>query len=91
MPQEYRGARFGRDQLAREGTIHFYARQYWEQFVLHKTVLTFRSDTKMRLFLYLIPSMKNEFLLGKKYLSMKGVFSVENRIIDNVGMSLPSA
>jgi hypothetical protein len=45
----------------------------------------------MRLFLYLIPSMKIEFLLGKKFLSMKGVFSVENRIIDNVGMSLPSA
>jgi hypothetical protein len=31
---------------------------------------------------------ENEFLLGIKYLSMKGVFSVENRILDSVGMSL---
>jgi hypothetical protein len=34
---------------------------------------------------------ENEFLLAEKYLSMKGVFSVENRILDSVGMSLPSA
>ena len=34
---------------------------------------------------------ENEFLLAKKYLSMKDVFSVENRILDSVGMSLPSA
>jgi hypothetical protein len=33
---------------------------------------------------------ENEFLLAKKYLSMKGVFSVENHIFDNVGMSLSS-
>jgi len=33
---------------------------------------------------------ENEFLLAKKYLSMKGVFSVENHILDNVGLSLPS-
>jgi hypothetical protein len=34
---------------------------------------------------------ENEFFLVKEYLSMKGVFSVENRILDNVGMSLPSS
>jgi hypothetical protein len=34
---------------------------------------------------------ENEFLLAKKYLLMKGVCSVENRILDNVGMSLPLA
>ena len=33
---------------------------------------------------------ENEFLLAKQYLSMKGVFLVENHILDNVGMSLPS-
>ena len=33
----------------------------------------------------------NEFVLPKKYLSMKGNFSVENRILDSVGMSLRSA
>jgi hypothetical protein len=27
---------------------------------------------------------QNEFLLAEKYISMKGVFSVENRILDNV-------
>jgi hypothetical protein len=69
----------GEKPLAREGTICFYARQY--KFSV--------SDTRMKLFLYLLPSMK--FLLAKKYLSIKGVFSVENRILDNVGMSLPSA
>ena len=43
-----------------------------------------------KLLLYLIRINDNEFLLAKKYLSMKGVFSVENRILDSVGMSLPS-
>jgi hypothetical protein len=45
----------------------------------------------MELFLYLIAINENEFLLAKEYLSMKGVFSVEDLILDNVGMSLPSA
>ncbi len=34
---------------------------------------------------------ENEFLFAKKYLVMKGVFFVENRILGKVGMSLPSA
>ena len=29
VPQQQRGASFGREQLAREGTIRFYAKQYW--------------------------------------------------------------
>ena len=45
----------------------------------------------MKLFLYLMRINEIEFLLPKKYLSIKGVFSVENRILDSVGMSLPSA
>ncbi len=59
--------------------------------LLHKTVLASRNRHKNEIVLVLIAITENEFLLAKKYLSMKGVCSVENRILDNVGMSLPSA
>ena len=41
----------------------------------------------------LVPDVvnENEFLFGNKYLSMKDVFLDDNRILDKVGMSLPSA
>ncbi len=59
--------------------------------LLRKTVLASRNRHKNEVILVPITVNENEFLLVKKYLLMKGVCSVENRILDNVGMSLPSA
>ena len=59
--------------------------------LLRKTVLASRNRHKNEIVLVPIAITENEFLLAKKYLSMKGVCSVENCILDNVGMSLPSA
>jgi len=58
--------------------------------ILRKTVLAYSDRHKNEVILVPIAINENEFLLAKKYLSMKGVFSVENRILDDVGMSLPS-
>ncbi len=58
-----------------------YAKQYWSRV----------SDTRMKFILVPDAVSENEFLLVKKYLSMKDVFFIENRILDKVGMSLPSA
>ena len=71
----------GKEQLVHEGIICFYAKQYWPRV----------SDTRLKLILVPDAVSENEFLLAKKYLSMKGACSVENRILDTVGMSLPSA
>ena len=59
--------------------------------LLLKTVLASRNRHKNEIILVSVAIAENKFLLTKKYLSMKGVCSVENRILDNVGMSLPSA
>ncbi len=59
--------------------------------LLRKTVLASRNRHKNKIILVPIAITENEFLLAKKYLSMKGVCSVENRILDTVGMSLSSA
>ena len=57
------------------------AKQYWPH----------RSDTRMKLFLHLMVSVKMDSYLKGNYLSMKDVFLGENHILDNVGMSLASA
>ena len=59
-------------------------------FLLRKTVLASLNRHKNEIILVPIVITENEFLIGKKYLSMKGVWSVENRLLENVGMSLPS-
>jgi hypothetical protein len=62
-----------------------------EQFAFTlKTVLASRNRHKNEIILAPTVINENEFLLAKKYLSMKGVCSVENRILDSVDMSLPS-
>ena len=58
--------------------------------LLRKTVLVSRIRYKNEIILVPDAINENEFLLAKKYLSMKRVCSVENRILDNVGMYLPS-
>ena len=57
-------------------------------FVQDSTGLEYRYKNEI----ILVPDTtnQNEFMFAKKYLSMKDVFSVEYRILDNVGMSLPS-
>ena len=45
----------------------------------------------MKIILVPVAITDNEFYLAQKYLSMKGKCSVENRILDSVGMSLRSA
>ncbi len=59
--------------------------------LLRKTLLASRNRHNNEIILVPITINENEFLFAKKYLSMKGVCSVENRILDTVGMSLPSA
>ena len=59
--------------------------------LLRKTVLASRIRYKNEIILVSDAVNENEFLLAKKYLSMKGVFLVENHILDKLGMSLPSA
>jgi hypothetical protein len=81
VPQQQFGSRFG------ERT----ARSRGNNLLLRKTVLTSHIRYKNEIILAPDVVNENEFLLAKKYLSMKGVFLVENRILDNVGMSLPSA
>jgi hypothetical protein len=56
--------------------------------LLRKTVLASRNRNKNEIVLVPIVIIENEFLFAKKYLSMKGVCSVEKRILDYVGMSL---
>jgi hypothetical protein len=58
---------------------------------LRKTVLVSHIRFKNEISLAPDAVNENEFLLSKQYLSMKGVFLVENHILDNVGMFLPSA
>jgi hypothetical protein len=58
--------------------------------LLRKAVLDSLNRHKNEIILVPIVITENEFLIGKKYLSMKGVWSVENRLLENVGMSLPS-
>jgi hypothetical protein len=60
-------------------------------FLLRKTVLASRNRQKNEIVLVPIVITENEFLLAKKYLPMKGVCSVDNHILDNEGVSLPSA
>ena len=68
------------------------ARSRGNNLILRKTILA--SHIRYRNEIILVPdpvNELNEFLLAQKYLSMKGVFLVETRILDTVGMSLPSA
>ena len=69
-----------RDRLPREGN----------NLILLKTVLASRNRHKNEIILAPTVINENEFLLAKKYHSMKGVCSVENHILDNVDMALPS-
>jgi hypothetical protein len=74
------GARFWRETNRTRGN----------NLLLRKTVLASRNRHKNEIILVPIVINENEFLLAKKYLSMKGNCSVENRILDNVGLTLPS-
>ncbi len=58
--------------------------------LLRKTVLVSSNRHKNEIILEPTVINENEFFLAKKYLSMKGLCSVDNRILDNVGTSLPS-
>jgi hypothetical protein len=65
------------------------ARSRGNNLLLRKTELASRIGYKNEIILVPDAVNENEFLLAKN-LSMKGVFFVENHILDKVGMSLPS-